>query len=206
MSRATTTRPIEEREIPEAVAILARAFEADDMFRFVLPDASTRLAWLRFVMGALVTLNQPHGLMFTNEGGTMQGVITLTAPGTYSLSYRRLARYLLDPRSWRAGVPSPRFVTGTLRLLALIDRLHVKEPHYYVECLGVDPDHQGKGLGRRLLDPVLAMADRDGVPAYLETSKPSNLSFYRAFGFEVTHEVSLSGGYPPLWTLLRTPR
>ena len=202
----SATRPIETKEVPEAVGILARAFEADDMFRFVLPDASTRVAWLRFVMGALVALNQPHGLMLTNDGERMQAVITLSPPGTYALSYGRLARYLLDPRSWRAGAPSPRFVTKTLRLLALIDRLHMKEPHYYVECLGVDPDHQGKGLGRSLLEPVLAMADRDGVPTYLETSKPSNLSFYRAFGFDVTNEVSLSGGYPPLWTLVRPTR
>lgn len=199
-------RSIEAAEIPDAVAILARAFEADDMFRFLLPEPSTRVAWLRFVMGALVTLNQPHGLMFGNAGDTMQAVITVAPPGRYAPSYRRLARYLLDRRSWQAGAPSLRFVAGALRLLSLIDRLHMKEPHYYVECLGVDPDQQGKGLGRRVLDAVLAMADRDGVPTYLETSNPKNLPFYRVFGFDVTNEVSLSGGYPPLWTLLRKAR
>jgi ribosomal protein S18 acetylase RimI-like enzyme len=190
-------------ELPDAVAILARAFETDDMFRFLLPDATTRVAWLRFVMGAMVRLNQPHGLMFRNGDDTMQAVITLAPPGRYAPSYQRLAGYLLERSTWKAGAPSLRFVTGTLRLLALIDRMHLKEPHYYVECLGVEPDHQGKGLGRTLLEPVLAMADREHVPTYLETSNPKNLSFYRRFGFDVTAEVSLSGGYPPLWTLLR---
>ena len=94
----------------------------------------------------------------------------------------------------------------TLRfLLSVIWRLHLREPHWYVHVLGVHPGQQGTGLGRALLDPALALADRDRAPVYLETSNPRNLTFYGHFGFEVTREVRVPGGGPPLWTLLRPP-
>ncbi len=38
------------------------------------------------------------------------------------------------------------------------------------------------------------MCDRDGVPAYLESSKERNVDFYSRFGFRVKQEVRIPGG------------
>jgi hypothetical protein len=40
--------------------------------------------------------------------------------------------------------------------------------------MGVDPTVQRQGLGGRLLEPVLGIADRDRVDCYLETADPRN--------------------------------
>jgi hypothetical protein len=37
-------------------------------------------------------------------------------------------------------------------------------------------------------------------------SMAKNLTFYCGFGFEVLEELTLSGGYPPLWSMRRAPR
>jgi hypothetical protein len=52
---------------------------------------------------------------------------------------------------------------------------------------------------------VLEACDGDGVLAYLETQKESNVAWYGRFGFEVSHEVRLAGT-PPVWCLRREPR
>jgi GNAT superfamily N-acetyltransferase len=44
----------------------------------------------------------------------------------------------------------------------------VREPH--LRDVGVLPEAQGKGLGRALMAPTLECCNRDGLPAYLETS------------------------------------
>lgn len=49
-------------------------------------------------------------------------------------------------------------------------RLFAGRRHWYLEMCAVHPDHQGKGIGKALLDWGLAQADRDMVPAYLEAS------------------------------------
>ena len=194
------------REIPLVGETFARAFEADPMFRFLLPEERTRLSWLRFIMDAMVAMAAPDGCVLTSEGDGVPAAIALSPPGKYPTPYRRLVGHLLRPKSWSAGAPTRRIVVGSVRLLVKLDQKHVDGRHWYVQTLGVHPSHQGTGLGKELLEAALARADRDALPTYLETSNPKNLGFYRRFGFEVTWAESLSGGYPPLWGMLRAAR
>ena len=82
---------------------------------------------------------------------------------------------------------------------------HYREPHWYLSTLGTDPEAQGRGLGSAMLAPVLGLCDEDGWPAYLESSKESNIPFYERHGFRVTGEIQVPDG-PKLWPMLRPPR
>ncbi len=94
-----------------------------------------------------------------------------------------------------------------LRALDETDKVHPSEPHWYLALLGTDPDHQGKGYGTAAISPVLDICDRDGTPAYLESSKEQNVPFYERHGFEVTSTLDLSKGKGPrLWLMWREPR
>lgn len=98
---------------------------------------------------------------------------------------------------------------GLLRLapLAETDRLHPRDPHWYLSVLGTDPDHQGRGFGGALVTPFVARADDEGVGCYLESSKEANVPFYRRFGFEVTEVLHVDRGRgPDLWLMWRDPR
>uniref|UniRef100_A0A7S0VXU4 N-acetyltransferase domain-containing protein n=1 Tax=Hemiselmis tepida TaxID=464990 RepID=A0A7S0VXU4_9CRYP len=59
------------------------------------------------------------------------------------------------------------------------------EKHWYVYMLQVDPSAQYKGLGTRLLNFVTTLADREGVPTYLETVGDPLVSMYEKKGFKV---------------------
>jgi len=56
-----------------------------------------------------------------------------------------------------------------------------------------------------LLQPILSKCDEEGIPAYLESSKESNIAFYNRHGFEVTGEVKAKNG-PTLWPMWREPQ
>ncbi len=75
------------------------------------------------------------------------------------------------------------------------------EPHWYLASMGTHPDWQGKGLGGKVLEPVLARCDADGLPAYTDTATELNVQFYQRQGFEVVDEAQIDGG--PLTRLLR---
>lgn len=93
-----------------------------------------------------------------------------------------------------------------LRALQVLEDAHPHDPpHWYLSILGTRPEHQGRGVGAALLAPVLARCDAEGVPAYLESSKESNVSYYEGFGFRVTGELSLSPAGPKLWPMWRDP-
>jgi GNAT superfamily N-acetyltransferase len=123
-------------------------------------------------------------------------------PGRWRTTLREdlmLARPLLHPQLL---VRMPMIVTGLLD----VERAHPREPaHWYLAILGTDPSSQGQGLGSAVLGPVLEQCDRDGVGAYLESSKERNIAFYARHGFRVTRELQLPRG-PTLWAMWREAR
>jgi ribosomal protein S18 acetylase RimI-like enzyme len=67
---------------------------------------------------------------------------------------------------------------------------------YFIENIGVDPAHQGNGLGRRLLDHAVTEAHRLCLPAlrlYTNALMTENLSLYAHIGFVETHRAFEKG-------------
>ncbi len=91
------------------------------------------------------------------------------------------------------------------QVLEQMGSFHPREPHWYLPLIGVDPAHQGKGLGGALWQHALDTCDRDGVPAYLESSNPRNVPLYERHGFETLGTIQV-GSSPTIIPMLRKPR
>ncbi|WP_430542738.1 GNAT family N-acetyltransferase [Streptomyces iconiensis] len=177
--------------------ILALAFDDDPMMRWFFPDASTREAGLGRYFTTLFTRQYAH-----------HGVCERTEAAV---------AFWVPPEGQAKTVPDAETVEELQNVLgdrATLFREAVgtaaehtpTEPHWHLAVIGADPAAQGQGHGAALLRSGLAQADTAGLPAYLESSKPSNLPFYEHFGFTVSAEVRLPGGGPPLWAMRREPR
>ena len=91
------------------------------------------------------------------------------------------------------------------QIMQQMARYHPKEPHWYLPLIGIDPAHQGKGLGGSLMKHATDICDRDGVLAYLESSNLRNVPLYERHGFKVLGTIQ-AGGSPPITPMLRKPR
>jgi ribosomal protein S18 acetylase RimI-like enzyme len=189
-------RPLSPGDVPAAAAMLARAFEEDPLFRWLLPAPARREAWLRWFHTRATRESLSVGGAFCLEQGAHAGVIALVPPGRWPIPLTSVVAATRVPTAF----PTPHLVFKGLHVERRMRALHPKTPHVYVVVLGVDPSLKGRGLGGALLRHALKLASDASVPAYLETSKPENVGFYRRHGFEVTGEISSHGG-PPLWTL-----
>jgi len=69
------------------------------------------------------------------------------------------------------------------------DALHPQEAHWHLPLIGVDPVHQGKGIGSALLSVVLNVCDSQKVSAYLEATSPRNVPLYERHGFEAVGSI-----------------
>jgi ribosomal protein S18 acetylase RimI-like enzyme len=61
--------------------------------------------------------------------------------------------------------------------------------HLFIENVAVHPDHQGRGLGQRLLARAESEAGARGLPAlrlYTNVKMTENFPFYEALGFVET--------------------
>jgi ribosomal protein S18 acetylase RimI-like enzyme len=194
-------RPLARSQAPDAARALALAFQDDPVMSWCFPDADRR----RRILGAgfflfLQRVWLPDGESFTSTDTA--GAACWLPPGRWHLPPRR--QLALLPSLVRiARARAPRF----LRLLTLIEAKHPGErQHWYLPALGVRPEHQGQGLGSKLMFPILERCDQQGLGAYLEASSPRNRALYERHGFEVTEEVGLPRNGPPLWLMWREPR
>jgi ribosomal protein S18 acetylase RimI-like enzyme len=91
-----------------------------------------------------------------------------------------------------------------LEVFEKMSSYHPDQPHYYLPLLGVDPFHHGKGIGSILLQHAIVMFDLDNKFAYLESSNPKSIPFYKRHGFELLGTIQVKTS-PPIFPMLRTP-
>ncbi|HEY1594657.1 MAG TPA: GNAT family N-acetyltransferase [Thermoleophilaceae bacterium] len=188
-------RKAERSELPQVAALLARAFYDDPAMSWTFPSDRKRLAQAERFWSIRLRYMASQEEIYVTEDLSATAVWGL--PDRWHVSWREtgeLARMMVNPRL-------PMLFTGLRRL----EKAHPpKPPSFYLAVLGTDPPKQGQGLGSALMEPVLEHCDRDGVPAYLESSKERNLDFYARFGFRVLQTVRLPGG-PDMWPMWREP-
>ena len=91
-----------------------------------------------------------------------------------------------------------------LRVFESMDEYHPNDPCWYLPLIGVDPAHQGIGLGTDLMKHALQRCDEDGLPSYLESTNPRNIPLYERHGFE-TMGVIQFGSSRPVTPMIRPP-
>ena len=160
-------------DAPTAIDVLAGAFLNDPTWSWAFPDPAIRKRfWKLAVDGAL---RYPWVL---KTSGFEAVSIWIPPDGTEFLpeDEARLPDLLTELVGVRAS--------DVAELLRRFDAAHPRnEPHYYLSLLGTRSEHRGRGLGMALLKENLARIDAERMPAYLESSNPSNNHRYESLGF-----------------------
>ena len=192
--------------LTEAADILVRGFLDNPNFVHLFPGAGGRARALRHVQRACLRDALHNGRVYAAaRGPEMLGVAAWLPPGAFPLPPGRQLR--AAPEMIRVLAAAPLSILRLIRFTTGAAKLHPEGPYWYLEAVGVDPPAQGMGVGKKLLEPALARADKDGLPCYLETMTEQNVAWYRRFGFEVVcAAVAFAPGAPPNWTMLRRPR
>lgn len=176
-------------------AMLGRAFADDPAMSYIFPNPRDRAKRLPRLFALLFDLDAPGMRLVT---GDAQAATLWQRPGTPQASTLDLLRQAI-PLVGALGFALPR----ALRVGDALDAHAPPERHWYLHIAGVDPAHQGKGLGGASIREGLARAAADGVPAYLETATERNVALYQSLGFEVTSEWRVPKGGPQFWSMLR---
>jgi ribosomal protein S18 acetylase RimI-like enzyme len=199
IAEAATVRRATGEDVAGMAGALARAFHDDPVFSWVLrgdPRRMTRLERGFELFMRRVWMDQEE----TYTTASVAGVAVWEKPGQWKTGVGR--QLALLPSMLRVfGRHLPR----VLRAIAALEARHPRELHYYLPFVGVDPEWQGRGLGSAVLAPVLERCDREGMPAFLESSTPRNRALYERHGFTVSEEFKLGRTAPLQWRMWREP-
>jgi GNAT superfamily N-acetyltransferase len=178
------------------VDTLTAAFEGDPIWRWAFPEfADLEVLWRLFISSGL-----RYPWVRVLEGARAAAV--WIPPGGTELTAREEDE--LEPFLRRLiGERAP----AVLELLERFEAAHPRDrPHYYLSLLGTHPDHRGRGLGMALLAENLELIDAEGMPAYLESTNPSNEARYERVGFRKVGAFSTPDGAHTVATMWREPR
>lgn len=187
-------------DVPALAPVLARAFADDPIACWTIPPDALRARLLERIFTLRLRSTLQHDEVWTVADRS--GAALWLPPERWRTSARddlALTRALLHPRLL------PRLPLVAHGMLGIERRHPHAPPHWYLAVLGTDPAAQGRGSGGALLRAMLDRCDEDGVGAYLESSKESNIAYYARFGFRVTETIRLPRG-PSAWLMWRDPR
>lgn len=170
-----------------AIGALVLAFSKDPAARWVWPDPQQFLMNFPLFVKAFGGRAFAHGSAYYVDG--YAGAALWLPPGVHP---DEDALNTLLQRTVPEQIQKDVFV-----VFEQMGRYHPGEPHWYLPLLGVDPLQQGKGHGSALMQHALVQCDRDGKPAYLESTNPKNIPLYERYGFESLGIIQV-GASPPL--------
>jgi ribosomal protein S18 acetylase RimI-like enzyme len=186
------TVPALHDEAARTISTLVTAFAADPFIRWMFPKADQYLLAfprvLQFFAGAAFDSRTAY------RSPDFSGAALWLPPGV-SPDEEGLGQVLVDHVD--AAMQEQVFA-----VMEQVGGGHPEAPHWYLPAMGVDPIHQGLGLGSTLMDHSLDLCDQTCRRAYLESTNPANIPFYQRHGFEVVGEIQI-GGSPVLTRMLR---
>ena len=191
---------LEDSRLGEASDLLARAFQDDPAWVWLIPDAEKRrrlLPWL-FRVGFDVTAAD----VWTTSG-VVRGAARWLPPGRPPMRVGPTLKALVTT-PFRLGTAIAPFLAYG-RAVESLRAEAMPDPHWYLAGIGVDPSAQRRGIGTALLEPGVVAASRAELPAVLLTNNEANLPFYEHHGFVVVRKDETPKGGPQAWAMVKSP-
>ena len=199
-------RRVTAQDAWEAAYVLAASHADYPAFEYAFPHARQRERVVRGLMTATARDVERRGLGYlARVGGIAAGAALWFPPGAPARggwdAVQVAASMLPVALAGRGRFPA------FARAGAALEDAARDEEGWYLQALGVTPRQQGRGLGGRLLAPILEAADSHGVTCGLHTSDPARVPFFEHFGFvriEPLHPIIPDG--PSYLRMRREPK
>jgi ribosomal protein S18 acetylase RimI-like enzyme len=186
-----------------ASEVLSNAFQEDPVFSKLIPNDKERHKTLFKIFKFQIKYCLKHGVVLSTSN--LKGISLWLPPKNAFISIWKSIKSgslsLIFKIKWK-----------NLHILRKNDDfckdLHKKlipTPHWYLSTIGIDPKHQGKGIGGRMISFMINRIAKDHKTIFLETNSERNVKIYKYFGFRNLHKVLTPGTNIYHWSMIRCP-
>jgi ribosomal protein S18 acetylase RimI-like enzyme len=194
---------LDKTQVKAAGEVLGRALQDDPVSVYDIPDKEKRHAVMKHVFQMTSCLGVKYGETHTTSLN-FEG-IAVWLP-YINKKYKLIVNIgcLLKAKVYKMGREASKRIKPIEEHSTIVHREFAPGDHWYLQTLGVEPAHQGKGYGSLLMEYMLEKIDTTNpLPVFLETSTEINVKFYKRFGFEVMREEIIPETDVNQWYLLR---
>ncbi|MBU2863283.1 GNAT family N-acetyltransferase [Reinekea forsetii] len=184
---------LDDRFSRQARSLLYHSYKDEPTFKYLL-DAH-RTGYKQRIRATIRELIKLH----FSRGEFVLGVIHKKEERLIGIAFFSDLELKMDISNqflWRCKMLLTAGFEGTRRYVEYFndvqDSLPVKN-HRMVSLIGIHPDFQKQGLGKKLLDSIHELTDKDNnsIGLFLDTGNNKYLNFYQSLGYEVFAELPL---------------
>lgn len=170
---------------PLIVEILSKAFDTNNSVNYTVKQDEKRQERIKKLMEYSFDVCYLFGAIYLSDNKKACALTLL--PDTKKTTLKTI---LLDAQLALQVIGLNRIKRVLNRESKIHSGYPKEKPLFYLWFLGVDPAHQGKGIGKALLNEIIAESKKKKRHLYLETSMPDNVPFYQKYGFEVYNQLN----------------
>jgi ribosomal protein S18 acetylase RimI-like enzyme len=187
-----------------ASKLLEQAFFTDQLLNFIYGDTIHEQGKLNWFFSSTFRIAALYGVCL----GTAEkdGVLMMLPSDQTKLTIGKLYQSGMVAAPFKMGWAS---LSRMIRFMDFAEKEHkaaISSDHYYIMTVGVLPERQGMGIGKKLMTKALETVDANKMPCYLETQNQNNVPIYQRLGFEVVSDKEIPKGGLHNWGMLREKR
>ena len=184
-----------------ASEVLSNAFQEDPIFSKLIPNDKERHKTLFKIFRFQIKYCMKHGVVLSTSN--LKGI---------SLWYPPKNVFISIWKSIKSGSLSLIFKIKWKNLHILrknddfVEDLHrklVPGTHWYLSTIGIEPKHQCKGIGSRMLSFMIKYIAKEHKTIFLVTNSERNVKLYKCFGFRILHKVLTPRTNIYHWSMIR---
>ena len=189
-------------QVKPVAEIMARAFQDYPLMAYFFPDESARKNKLPHVFQHMIRYGILYGEVYATSQNLEGVAVWLRSEKVHRTLWRniRSSNWSVLFKGARRNISRERHFGD---YAASMQKRHAPFPHLYLQIIGVDPVHQGKGYASVLLRAMFAKIDEERLPCYIMTQIEKNVSIYQHHGFRVMEESTFPGSDVITWAMLR---
>ena len=193
-------KSLDTKDQEQIIAVLSAAFEKDQLMYYFFGDEYHNLA--KYFWQYICDLTPILDLLLLSAfvEGELQGVASVTPPEVDTIGKQK-AKDKLDEQ---LAIAMGEAVILRLEAYSQIKEANQpKQPHFYLNTLGVIPKSQGQGVGKALMAELHKLSEESpqSFGVALDTENEQNLNFYQHLGYSVSTITNLDR--VKIWSMFR---
>lgn len=180
---------LQKKDINKGSEVLADAFKNDDFVSYILEHKKHKHQKMVRLFKCAIKFGLLYGKVYVTEN--LEGICIIFPPNQYKRPIWRWIRSGAVGMIKELGLDFLKRENPTTDLRDKIRYNHMKNPHWYLYIIAVDPIHQKKGYASQLLNFIIKKIYESNLPIYLDTNTIDDVPIYEHFGFKVIEKFSL---------------
>ncbi|SEO42875.1 Acetyltransferase (GNAT) family protein [Amphibacillus marinus] len=199
-----TLYQLKKRDLSLAADILLQAFMNDPLKQVFAGGANYEQKYRAFFTVPM-TFALKYGKVYA-PSENLQGIMAVIPGKLADMSFGRMLRSGAIRPALKMGADTYKKIMPFVNHLSQ-ERKQImgQQDFYYLAVIGVDPQFQERGHGKKLLTTLIEQSEQENLPVYLETETENNAAMYQHFGFKIMSKKMVEGTDLTIWTMLREP-